>query len=81
MGKDPIDFRLELLQRAKEKPVGRNNEYDADRYMEVLKLVKEKAGWNDPANKKYSRGVAAYFCHSSYAAHVIDIVEKWKTIY
>ena len=76
MGKDPIDFRLELLKRAKENPVGKNNEYDADRYAGVLKLVKEKSGWNNPVNKKYSRGVAAYFCHNSYAAHVVDIVKK-----
>ena len=76
MGKDPIEFRLELLKRAKENPVGKNNEYDADRYAGVLKLVKEKSGWNSAENKKYSRGVAAYFCHNSYAAHVVDIVKK-----
>lgn len=76
MGKDPIDFRLELLKRAKENPVGSNNEYDADRYAGVLELVKEKSGWNNPANKNYSRGVAAYFCHNSYAAHVVDMVKK-----
>lgn len=74
MGKDPIDFRLELLKRAKENPVGKNNEYDADRYAGILKLVKEKSGWNKPENKKYSRGVAAYFCHNSYAAHVVDLI-------
>jgi isoquinoline 1-oxidoreductase beta subunit len=76
MGKDPIDFRLELLKRAKENPVGKNNEYDADRYAGILKLVKEKSGWGNPENKKYNRGVAAYFCHNSYAAHVVDIVMK-----
>ncbi len=76
MGKDPIEFRLELLKRAKENPVGKNNEYDADRYAEVLKLVKEKSGWGSAENKKYSRGVAAYFCHNSYAAHVVDVVKK-----
>jgi isoquinoline 1-oxidoreductase subunit beta len=42
----------------------------------VLKLLKEKSGWNNAENKKYSRGVAAYFCHNSYAAHVVDIVKK-----
>ena len=74
MGKDPIDFRLELLKRAKENPVGKNNDYDADRYAGVLQLVREKSGWNKPENKKYSRGVAAYFCHNSYAAHVVDMI-------
>ncbi|MBX9780929.1 MAG: molybdopterin-dependent oxidoreductase [Chitinophagaceae bacterium] len=76
MGKDPIDFRLELLKRAKEKPVGKNNDYDAARYAGVLELLKVKSGWGKPENKKYFRGVAAYFCHNSYAAHVIDIAKK-----
>ncbi|WP_290794995.1 xanthine dehydrogenase family protein molybdopterin-binding subunit [Flavihumibacter sp. UBA7668] len=76
MGKDPIDFRLELLKRAKENPVGKNNDYNPDRYASVLQLVKEKSGWNGAENKKYSRGVAAYFCHNSYAAHVIDFIIK-----
>lgn len=76
VGKDPIDFRLELLEKAKKAPVGDNNEYDADRYAGVLQLVKEKSGWNKPGNEKYSRGVAAYFCHNSYAAHVVDMVLK-----
>ncbi|MBL7763569.1 MAG: xanthine dehydrogenase family protein molybdopterin-binding subunit [Chitinophagaceae bacterium] len=76
MGKDPIDFRLELLQRAKENPVGKNNDYDADRYAGVLKLVREKSGWDKAENKKYNRGVAAYFCHNSYAAHVVDMVKR-----
>jgi isoquinoline 1-oxidoreductase beta subunit len=74
MDKDPIDFRLELLKRAKANPVGKNNDYDADRYAGVLNLVKEKSGWNTSGNEKYSRGVAAYFCHNSYAAHVVDMV-------
>ncbi len=76
MGKDPIDLRLELLKRAKENPVGKNNEYDADRYAGVLELVREKSGWNNGADKPYGRGVAAYFCHNSYAAHVVDLVLK-----
>ena len=76
MGKDPIDLRLELLKRAKENPVGKNNDYNADRYAGVLTLLKEKSGWGKPENKKYSRGVAAYFCHASYAAHVVDMIKR-----
>ena len=70
MGKDPIDLRLQLLARAKTNPVGEKNDYDADRYAGVLKLVREKSGW-DSSSKKM--GVAAYFCHASYAATVIDL--------
>lgn len=73
MGKDPIEFRLELLNRAKTDPVGENNDYDADRYAGVLELVREKAGWGGEQPNVH-RGVAAYFCHNSYAAHVLDLV-------
>ena len=72
MGKDPIQFRLDLLKRAKENPVGEKNDYDASRYAGVLELVREKSGWDkDSAGK--NRGVSAYFCHSSYVANVVDI--------
>ncbi len=74
MGKDPIDLRLELLKRAKDKPVGKNNDYDADRYAGVLKLVREKSDWDNADNRKKNRGVAAYFCHNSYAAHVVEMI-------
>lgn len=72
-GKDPIEFRLELLERARNNPVGSNNDYDADRYAGVLKLVREKSKWLETQADVY-RGVSAYFCHNSYVAEVLDIV-------
>lgn len=79
-GKDPIQFRLDLLKRAEENPVGEKNDYDAARYAGVLELVREKANWGEkPAN--VSRGVSAYFCHSTYAAHVLDMtIEEGKPV-
>ncbi|NBC06889.1 MAG: molybdopterin-dependent oxidoreductase, partial [Bacteroidetes bacterium] len=71
-GKDPIDFRLALFDRAKNKPVGENNDYDAERYAGVLKLVKEKADWGKPMPGIH-RGVSAYYCHNSYVAQVVDV--------
>ncbi|MFY0689778.1 MAG: xanthine dehydrogenase family protein molybdopterin-binding subunit [Cyclobacteriaceae bacterium] len=71
-GKDPFDFRLSLLDRAKSDPVGENNAYDIDRYAGVLKLVRDKSNWGQETPGVH-RGVAAYFCHNSYAAHVLDI--------
>ena len=80
MGKDPIQFRLELLQRAKENPVGKQNDYDAERYAGVLELVRDKANWNQ-SDSSLHRGVSAYFCHNSYAAHVLDLtIEKGKPV-
>lgn len=72
-GKDPIDFRLELFDKAINDPVGEKNDYDAERYAGVLKLVKEKANWgaNTPG---VHRGVSVYYCHNSYVAQVVDLV-------
>jgi len=72
MKKDPLDFRLELLKRAKEKPVGQRNDYNADRYAGVIQLLKDKAAIQArPAGT--GRGMAAYFCHNTYAAVMVDI--------
>src|SRR5690606_35312816 len=73
-GKDPIEFRLELFDRAINNPVGdpEQNDYDPERYAGVLKLVKEKSGWNAESNGK-ARGVSAYYCHNSYVAQVLDL--------
>ena len=71
-GKDPIDFRLELLERAKNDPVGENNDYEAERYAGVLELVREKSGWGEEESDVH-RGVSAYFCHNSYVAQVLDM--------
>ncbi len=74
LGKDPIDFRLELFDRAKTNPVGENNDYDPERYAGVLKLVKEKSKWGTETPGVF-RGVSAYYCHNSYVAQVVDLVK------
>ena len=72
-GKDPIAFRLELFDNAIANPVGERNDYDAERYAGVLKLVREKSNWGAEIDGVY-RGVSAYYCHNSYVAQVIDLV-------
>lgn len=72
-GKDPIDFRLALFDKAISSPVGESNDYDAERYAGVLKLVREKSGWGQEMPGVY-RGVSAYFCHNTYVAQVVDLV-------
>ncbi len=75
MGKDPIEFRLDMLKRAKNDPVGENNDYDPARFAGVLELVRDKSGWNN-GNSSQSRGVSAYYCHNSYVAQVLDLTLK-----
>lgn len=78
-GQDAIQFRLDLLKRAKENPVGERNEYDAERYAGVLELVRDKSLWSE--KNGVSRGVSAYFCHNTYAAHVLEMkIEEGKPV-
>ena len=71
-GKDPIAFRLELFDKVIAKPVGEKNDYEAERYAGVLKLVKEKSNWGTDTPGVF-RGVSAYYCHNSYVAQVLDV--------
>jgi isoquinoline 1-oxidoreductase beta subunit len=74
-GKDPIEFRLELFDRAIKDPVGdpKNNDYDPERYAGVLKLVREKSGWDGNQKNGQTRGVSSYYCHNSYVAQVLNL--------
>ncbi len=73
-GKDPIDFRLELFDRAINDPVGdpKTNDYDPKRFAGVLQLAREKSGWSSNKTNR-SLGVSAYYCHNSYVAEIIDL--------
>ena len=70
--KDPIDFRLELLKKVIQNPVGNNLDYDPKRFIKVLDLVREKSSWDNGKNK--FKGVSSYFCHNTYVAEVIEMV-------
>src|SRR5688572_11872543 len=72
-GKDPVKFRLALLEKAKSTPVGAIR-YDIDRMIGVTKLVTEKAGWGK--KKGVSQGFSVYFSHRSYVAQVAEVVMK-----
>ncbi|MBC7760141.1 MAG: xanthine dehydrogenase family protein molybdopterin-binding subunit [Phormidesmis sp. FL-bin-119] len=69
-GKDPVAFRLELLEKAKAKPVG-DLRYDVDRMIGVIKLAAEKSAWGK--KKNVSQGFSVYFSHASYVAQVAEV--------
>ncbi|HUR97694.1 MAG TPA: molybdopterin cofactor-binding domain-containing protein, partial [Pyrinomonadaceae bacterium] len=59
-GKDPLAFRLSLLEKH-------------PRYIGVLKLAAEKAGWSKPAAKGIGRGIAVHESFGSYVAQVAEV--------
>lgn len=72
-GKDPVQFRLELLAKAKKQPVG-DIRYDIDRMETVIKMAAEKSGWGK--KKDVHQGFSVYFSHASYVAQVAEVVMK-----
>jgi len=72
-GKDPVAFRLELLERAKQKPVGAIK-YDIDRMKTVITLAAEKAQWGK--KKNIYQGFSVYFSHRSYVAQIAEVAMK-----
>lgn len=72
-GKDPIAFRLELLEKAKKAPAG-DVQYDIDRMRIVTELVAEKAGWGKDKSK--AQGFSLYFSHRSYVAQIGEVTMK-----
>jgi isoquinoline 1-oxidoreductase beta subunit len=72
-GKDPVQFRLDLLDKAKTSPVGAIK-YDIDRMKAVTQLAADKAGWGK--KKGVSQGFSVYFSHNSYVAQVGEVAVK-----
>ncbi|WP_291402540.1 molybdopterin cofactor-binding domain-containing protein [Daejeonella sp.] len=72
-GKDPVQFRLDLLAKAKKSPAGEIR-YDIDRMEAVIKMAAEKSGWGK--KKDVSQGFSVYFSHASYVAQVAEVVMK-----
>ncbi len=58
--KDPYQFRRGLLQKQ-------------PRYLGVLDLAAQKAGWEKPLSKGMGRGIAVHFAFGSYSAHVAEV--------
>jgi isoquinoline 1-oxidoreductase beta subunit len=67
---DPVQFRLDLLQKAKQSPVGAIK-YDIDRMTSVINLAAEKSGWGKKTG--VSQGFSVYFSHRSYVAQVAEV--------
>jgi isoquinoline 1-oxidoreductase beta subunit len=78
-GKDPYQFRLDLLDNLQPEPapaVGarpQQGALDAARMRGVLKLVAEKSAWGKaPLPKGTGRGIAFHFSHRGYFAEVVQ---------
>lgn len=69
--KDQVELRLQLLQKAKNNPIGKLG-YDPDKYIGVIKKVAEMSSWGKKQEGVF-RGFATWFSFGSYAAQVLDL--------
>ena len=73
-GKDPVQFRLDLLaSQAYPAPERGGDGFDAARMTAVLKLVAEKSNWRTARPKGTALGVAFQYSHRGYFAEVAEV--------
>ncbi len=71
LDKEPLAFRLELLDEAESNPQGKVD-YDPSRMRGVLKAAAEMSNWGKPP-AGHSQGISVHFSHHSYVAQVAEV--------
>ena len=72
-GKDPLQFRIDLLSGPAIPPPAQGFPFDAVRARGVVELIRDKSGWGKkPLPKGRGMGVAFHFSHRGYFAAVVD---------
>jgi isoquinoline 1-oxidoreductase beta subunit len=71
-GKDPLQYRLHMLNDEKEIRYF-DTRWQTARLRGVLQLVGEKSGWGSALPAGRHRGIAAFGCFGTYAAEVVEI--------
>lgn len=74
-GRDPVEFRLELLGEDRKVPPtsGQAPAYDAGRMKGVVRRAAEMAGWGKQLPRGRGQGVAFHFSHLGYVAQVAEV--------
>jgi isoquinoline 1-oxidoreductase beta subunit len=73
-GKDPIQFRLDLLSKQHYPAPERGGDgFNAQRMIDVLKLVAEKSNWSAKRPAGTAVGVGFQYSHRGYFAEVAEV--------
>ncbi len=69
-GRDPLAYRLELLEAA---GTPMQTGFDRARMRRVLELARDRSDWSRRRAEGAALGVAAYFSHDGYVAEVVEV--------
>ena len=70
--KDPVAFRLELMEKAKQQPVGKIS-YDPDKFKSVIELVAAMSNWGKKQAPGTFLGFSTWFSFNTYVAEVVEL--------
>jgi isoquinoline 1-oxidoreductase beta subunit len=73
-GKDPVQFRIDLLSGPRSNGKLDNDGFNPDRARGVVQLAAEKSGWGKTKLPRGTgRGIAFQYSHRGYVAHVAEV--------
>jgi isoquinoline 1-oxidoreductase beta subunit len=73
-GKDPVQFRIDLLSGPRSNGKLDNDGFNPDRARGVVQLAAEKSGWGKAKLPRGTgRGIAFQYSHRGYVAHVAEV--------
>jgi isoquinoline 1-oxidoreductase beta subunit len=71
-GKDPYQYRRDLIDMSVEPDPNEPFSFDPARLRGVLDLAAQKAGWGEEPPAGHGRGIACHYSFHTYAAEVIE---------
>lgn len=73
-GIDPLEFQLTVLGAPRRLDIGSDRYFmDTGRMAACFKRAAAEAGWGEKLPEGWGRGIAGYYSHRSYVAHVVDV--------
>ena len=72
-GKDPVDFRLELIGSDRIYPSDNDYKMDTEKLKNVLSLAAKNAEWGRELPEGHGMGVALHYSFYSYVASVVEV--------
>jgi isoquinoline 1-oxidoreductase beta subunit len=72
-GKDPLEFRLNLIGKDRIEETEDPIKYNTARLKNVLKLAAKNANWGKPLPEGHAYGLSVHYSFYSYVASVVEI--------